>query len=74
MKNIKIILIILLLFTTNCYAGILLPKGKVTLKVVDSKGNSVDDAEVSLRIDTAKGPGMGWGTNVNLPFLVPHKS
>jgi len=64
MKVIKILLfVIIVFFSTCCIAGVLMPKGKITVMVVDSKGTPVDNAKVSLRIDTAKGPGMGWGTN-----------
>jgi len=49
------------LLTQNCYAGILYPTAKITVRAIDSKGNPVPDAKVGILFYVDKGVGAGWG-------------
>jgi hypothetical protein len=62
MKIIRILLYAMsVLLTQNCYAGLLYPTAKITVKAIDTKGNVIPDAEVSVAFYVDKGAGMGWG-------------
>jgi hypothetical protein len=62
MKIIRILLYAMsFLLTQNCYAGILYPTAKITVRAIDTKGNVIPDAEVRVTFYVDKGAGMGWG-------------
>lgn len=62
---IKLIFFVILnfLFAGISIASILNPTAKVTLKVVDTKGNPLEGAKATVRFYIPTGAGMGWGVN-----------
>lgn len=64
MKLLKTFLLLMIcFFVTDCYAGILFPISKVTIKAVDDSGMPLEYATVTASYDYPKGIGMGWGTS-----------
>jgi hypothetical protein len=62
MKTIRVLLYAMsVLLTQNCYAGLLYPTAKITVRAINTKGNVIPDAEVSVTFYEDKGAGTGWG-------------
>jgi hypothetical protein len=63
MKKLKILFIgLLVLSAQNSFAGLLNPSAKITVKVLDMKGNPISGAKVNIGFSVSKAYGMGPGT------------
>ena len=56
-----IMVFVVLLYSQNVLAGSLYPTAKITVRTIDTKGNSVPNAKVTIRFNVGKSAGMGWG-------------
>ena len=54
---------ITILLIQNCNAGILSPTARITIHVIDAKGNAIPDAEVGVDFYQAKAAGWGKDTH-----------